>query len=65
MAASALVFAGLEAGAGAMQRDADIPSTVVAIVEAAVILAVVGVQASRVRAARPDGGAAVTAPALR
>ena len=47
--ASALVFAALEAGAGAMQRDANVPSTVVAIVEAAIIIAVIGVQALRGR----------------
>ena len=34
--ASALLFAALQAGAGAMQRDAGVPSTVVRVVEAAV-----------------------------
>jgi ABC-type uncharacterized transport system permease subunit len=42
---SAVLFAGLEAGAGAMQRDAGVPSTLVSIVEALLILAAVGAQA--------------------
>ena len=49
---SALLFAALEAGAGAMQRDAGVPSTVVTIVEALLILAVLGAQAARARAER-------------
>lgn len=48
--ASALLFAALEAGAGAMQRDANVPSTVVTIIEASLILAVLAIQATRVRA---------------
>jgi ABC-type uncharacterized transport system permease subunit len=47
---SATLFAALEAGAGAMQRDAGVPSTLVSIVEALLILAVVGAQALRLRA---------------
>jgi ABC-type uncharacterized transport system permease subunit len=39
--ATAFLFAGLEAGAGAMQREAAIPSVVVYVVEAVVILVVV------------------------
>jgi simple sugar transport system permease protein len=45
--AAALLFAALEAGAGAMQRDAGVPSTVVSVIEALLILAVVGMQAIR------------------
>lgn len=55
---SAVLFAALEAGAGAMQRDAGVPSTLVSIVEALLILAVVGAQALR----RPTGDA--PAPAM-
>jgi simple sugar transport system permease protein len=47
--AAALLFAALEAGAGAMQRDAGVPSTLVSVIEALVILAVVGTQAIRLR----------------
>ena len=47
---SATLFAALEAGAGAMQRDAGVPSTLVSVVEALLILAAVGAQALRVRA---------------
>jgi ABC-type uncharacterized transport system permease subunit len=46
---SATLFAALEAGAGAMQRDAGVPSTLVSVVEAMLILAVVAVQAVRRR----------------
>lgn len=49
---SATLFAALEAGAGAMQRDANVPSTVVTVVEALMILAVVGAQTVRWRASR-------------
>jgi ABC-type uncharacterized transport system permease subunit len=48
---SATLFAALEAGAGAMQRDAGVPSTMVAIVEALLILLGVGLQAARARRA--------------
>jgi ABC-type uncharacterized transport system permease subunit len=47
---AALLFAALEAGAGAMQRDAGVPSTLVSVIEALLILAVVGTQAIRLRA---------------
>jgi simple sugar transport system permease protein len=47
---SAALFAALEAGAGAMQRDAGVPATLVSVVEALLILAVVGAQALRLRA---------------
>jgi general nucleoside transport system permease protein len=49
---AAFLFAALEAGAGAMQRDAGVPSTLVAVIEALLILGVVAVQAIRVRRAR-------------
>jgi ABC-type uncharacterized transport system permease subunit len=49
---SALLFAALEAGAGAMQRDAGVPSTLVAVIEALLILVVVAAQALRIRRAR-------------
>jgi general nucleoside transport system permease protein len=48
---SALLFAALEAGAGAMQRDAAVPSTLVSVIEALLILAVVSAQALRARRA--------------
>jgi len=47
--ATAVLFGGLEAGAGAMQRDAGVPSTLVSVIEAALILAVVAAQAIRSR----------------
>jgi simple sugar transport system permease protein len=45
--ASALLFAALQSGALAMQRDAGVPSTVVQVVEAALILGVVAWGARR------------------
>ena len=54
---SAMLFAALEAGAGAMQRDAGVPSTLVSVIEASLILAVVGVQAVRRRRTAADLGA--------
>ena len=47
--ATAFLFAGLEAGAGAMQREAAIPSVVVYVVEAVVILVVVVAEGQRGR----------------
>ncbi|MFI5210380.1 MAG: ABC transporter permease, partial [Gemmatimonadales bacterium] len=47
--ATAFLFAGLEAGAGAMQREAAIPSVVVYVVEAVVILVVVVAEGRRAR----------------
>jgi len=52
VAVTALLFAALEAGAGAMQRDAGVPSTLVSVIEALLILGVVTAQAIRVRRAR-------------
>ncbi|HKS07609.1 MAG TPA: ABC transporter permease [Gemmatimonadaceae bacterium] len=46
---SALLFAALEAGAGAMQRDAGVPSVLVKIVEAALILVVLAFDARQRR----------------
>ncbi len=47
---TALLFGALEAGAGAMQRDAAVPSVVVSVVEAALILMVVA--ADRIQSRR-------------
>jgi simple sugar transport system permease protein len=52
--ASAVLFGALEAGATAMQRDAGVPSTVAAVVEAAIVLAVVAAAAARRPAPVPD-----------
>ncbi|HMC55319.1 MAG: ABC transporter permease [Gemmatimonadetes bacterium] len=54
--ATAVLFGALEAGAGAMQRDAGVPSTLVSVIEAALILAVVATQSFRSRRQRPDVG---------
>jgi simple sugar transport system permease protein len=54
---TAVLFGALEAGAGAMQRDAGIPSTLVTVIEAALILAAVTVQALRL-GRRPNPGRA-------
>jgi ABC-type uncharacterized transport system permease subunit len=51
---TAVLFGALEAGAGAMQRDAGVPSTLVSVIEAALILAVVGAQAVRSQRLRSD-----------
>ena len=50
---SATLFAALEAGASAMQRDANVPSSFVSIVEALLILAVIGAETVR-RRSRED-----------
>ena len=42
---SAALFGALEAGAGAMQRDANVPSALVSVIEALLILAVIGARA--------------------
>jgi ABC-type uncharacterized transport system permease subunit len=57
VALTAVLFGALEAGAGAMQRDAGVPSTLVAVIEAALILAVVAGGALRRRPARQDTAA--------
>jgi simple sugar transport system permease protein len=43
-----ILFGALEAGASAMQRDAGVPSVVVSVVEAAIILVLVGLERARV-----------------
>ena len=58
---SAVLFAALEAGAGAMQRDAGVPSTLVSVIEALLILAVVAVQALRPGRATMAGVVAASA----
>jgi simple sugar transport system permease protein len=59
---SATLFAALEAGAGAMQRDAGVPSTLVSVVEALLILAAVGAQALRIRTGGVSAAAATIPP---
>lgn len=49
---SAMLFGALEAGAGAMQRDANVPSTLVSVFEALLILGVIGAQTLRWRVRR-------------
>jgi len=49
--ASGLLFGALEAGAGAMQRDAGVPSVMVSVVEAVVILLLVALDRLRDRGA--------------
>ena len=60
---SATLFAALEAGASAMQRDAGIPASLVSIIEASLMLAVIGAQAVRFRlqAAAAPGNDVVSA----
>ena len=58
---TAVLFGALEAGAGAMQRDAGVPSTLVSVIEAALILAVVAVQAIRSLRQASDTGTHVAA----
>jgi simple sugar transport system permease protein len=43
-----VLFGALEAGASAMQRDAAVPSVVVSVIEAAIILGLVAAQRARV-----------------
>ena len=50
--ASGILFGALEAGASALQRDAGVPSTLVWVVEAAVILGVLGTESYRSRRSR-------------
>lgn len=54
--ATGVLFGALEAGAGAMQRDANVPSVVVSVIEAGIILALVA--ADRARSARMRRAAA-------
>lgn len=55
--ATGVLFGALEAGATAMQRDAGVPSVVVSVVEAALILAVVAADRARWRRAAEAGSA--------
>lgn len=62
---TSLLFAALEAGAGSMQRDANVPSTLVAVIEALMIVGVVAAQAIQrrraVRSSTDSSGLEVTA----
>lgn len=49
--ATGVLFGALEAGANAMQRDAGVPSVVVSIIEAAIILVLVAIERVRVTGA--------------
>jgi len=49
VAVSALLFGALEAGAGAMQRDAGVPASLVSVIEALLIVIIVAAQAIRLR----------------
>jgi simple sugar transport system permease protein len=53
--AAGLLFGALEAGAGAMQRDAGVPAVAVYVVEAVVILVVILAEAARHRTTRWRG----------
>jgi ABC-type uncharacterized transport system permease subunit len=56
---TAVLFGALEAGAGAMQRDASVPSSLVSVIEALLILVVVAAQAVRLRQVRVRDGASI------
>jgi simple sugar transport system permease protein len=43
-----ILFGALEAGANAMQRDAGVPAVVVSVIEAAIILALVALERTRI-----------------
>lgn len=58
--ATALLFGALEAGANAMQRDAGVPSVVVSVVEAVLILLVVAVDRWRARTSDSAGATSGT-----
>jgi general nucleoside transport system permease protein len=66
---AALLFAGLQAGGSAMQRDADVPAVTVKVVEAALILGIVTVVAwqqrrrERPTAASPEPAVGSATPA--
>jgi simple sugar transport system permease protein len=49
-----LFFGALEAGAGAMQRDAGVPAAFVSVIEAGIVLAVIAIGA--IRSSRAAGG---------
>jgi simple sugar transport system permease protein len=52
--ATGVLFGALEAGANAMQRDAGVPSVVVSVIEACVVLALVALGKARVTTSRRD-----------
>jgi simple sugar transport system permease protein len=51
---SAVLFGALEAGAASMQRDADVPSVLAAVVEALLVLGVLAIDYARVRGRRDE-----------
>lgn len=51
---SAVLFGALEAGAASMQRDADVPSVLAAVVEALIVLGVLAVDYARVHGRRDE-----------
>lgn len=57
--ATGILFGGLEAGAGAMQREAGVPAVIVYVVEAGVILGILLADAARARRRTLVGGEAV------
>ena len=59
---TAVLFGALEAGAGAMQRDAGVPSSVVSVIEALLILAIIGAQALRMHRVRAPVTASSSGP---
>ncbi|MEO8620280.1 MAG: ABC transporter permease [bacterium] len=62
---AAILFAALEAGAGAMQRDASVPATLVSMIEAMLILAVIGAQAVRWHVHQVPAVAAISSAKVR
>jgi general nucleoside transport system permease protein len=61
--ATGILFGALEAGAGAMQRDAGVPAVAVYVVESVVILVVLLADAAQRRAPAPAKPAAIRLPA--
>jgi simple sugar transport system permease protein len=55
--ATGILFGALEAGATAMQRDAGVPSVIVAVIEAGVILVLVTIDRARAASGRTASGA--------
>jgi ABC-type uncharacterized transport system permease subunit len=54
--ATGLLFAALEAGSSAMQREAGVPAVLVSVVEATIIIVVLLADVSRRRADQPVAG---------
>jgi ABC-type uncharacterized transport system permease subunit len=61
--ATGILFGALEAGAGAMQRDAGVPAVAVYVVEAVVILVVLLVDVAQRRALPKADSPAIRLPA--